>query len=191
MEKTQANIRIQELTAILNEANRKYYVENSPTLSDYEFDMLLKELESLERQYPEFASADSPSQRVGSDLKKEFEQHPHRYPMLSLGNTYDIPEIEAFAENNKITVYNLETGARREHDCNSALAGDTIVSGHGGGDQGIIASLKDLLNGISNNSVCSIRESCDNHMIAFAAEESRLAGGKLVKMDEFMKKYER
>ena len=100
-------------------------------------------------------------------------------------------EIEAFAENNKITVYNLETGARREHDCNSALAGDTIVSGHGGGDQGIIASLKDLLNGISNNSVCSIRESCDNHMIAFAAEESRLAGGKLVKMDEFMKKYER
>ena len=99
-------------------------------------------------------------------------------------------EIEASAEGNKITVYNLETGKSREHDCNSALSGSTIVSGHGGGDQGIIASLKNLLDGIKDKSVCSICESCDNHMIAFAAEESRLAGGTLVKMDEFMKKYE-
>ena len=99
-------------------------------------------------------------------------------------------EIEANAENNSITVYNLETKKSREHDCNSALAGSTIVSGHGGGDQGIIASLKDLLDGISNKSICSIGESCDNHMIAFAAEESRLNGGKLVLMDEFMKRYE-
>ena len=108
MEKTQANIRINELTGILNDANRKYYVENSPTLSDYEFDMLLKELEALEKEYPEFAAPDSPTQKVGSDLLrtagkglengKEFEQYPHRYPMLSLGNTYDISEVEAFAE---------------------------------------------------------------------------------------------
>ena len=99
-------------------------------------------------------------------------------------------EIEAFAENNKITVYSLENGKSREHDCNSALAGDTIVSGHGGGDQGIIKALKDLLEGLENKSVCPICESCDNHMIAFAAEESRLAGGKLIMMDEFMKRYE-
>lgn len=108
MEKTQANIRINELTGILNDANRRYYVENSPTLSDYEFDMLLKELEALEKEYPEFAAPDSPTQKVGSDLLrtngkvqengKEFEQYPHRYPMLSLGNTYDISEVEAFAE---------------------------------------------------------------------------------------------
>ena len=104
MEKAQAYIRIQELRGILNEANRRYYVENSPTLTDYEFDMLLKELESLENEYPEYVTADSPTRRVGSDLKasegqrKEFEQYPHRYPMLSLGNTYDISEVQAFAD---------------------------------------------------------------------------------------------
>ncbi len=104
MEKTQANIRIIELRSIIDEANRRYYVENAPTLSDYEFDMLLKELEALEKQHPEFITADSPTQRVGSDLKggqsqkKEFEQFPHRYPMLSLGNTYDISEVQAFAD---------------------------------------------------------------------------------------------
>ena len=112
MEKTQANIRAKELRDILNEASRRYYVENMPTMSDYDFDMLLKELEAIEEQYPELITADSPTQKVGSDLrtdaantkdkekapKKEFEQHPHKYPMLSLGNTYDITEVEAFAE---------------------------------------------------------------------------------------------
>ena len=104
MEKTQANIRAKELRDVLNEASRRYYVENMPTMSDYEFDMLLKELEAIEAQYPELITPDSPTQKVGSDLgkaktqKKEFEQHPHKYPMLSLGNTYDITEVEAFAE---------------------------------------------------------------------------------------------
>lgn len=108
MDKTQANIRISELRDILNEANKRYYVDNAPTLSDYEFDMLMKELEALEKEYPELRTSDSPTQRVGSDLsgdptsenlqKKEFEQYPHKYPMLSLGNTYDISEVEAFAE---------------------------------------------------------------------------------------------
>lgn len=100
-------------------------------------------------------------------------------------------EIEAINEGNKITVYNFQTQTTREHDCNSSLFGDTIVSGHGGGDNGIVAALKDLLNGISVSSVCEIRESCDNHMIAFAAEASRLAGGVLVKMDEFCAKFEK
>lgn len=98
MEKTQANIRISELRAILDDANRRYYVDNAPVLSDYEFDMLLKELEALESQYPDLVTADSPTRKVGSDRRKEFEQYPHRYPMLSLGNTYDIPEVEAFAD---------------------------------------------------------------------------------------------
>ena len=105
MEKTQANIRINELRGIIDDANRKYYVDNSPTLSDYEFDMLLKELEALEKEHPELVTPDSPTQRVGSDLKtsaakegKEFEQFPHKYPMLSLGNTYDITEVQAFAD---------------------------------------------------------------------------------------------
>ena len=98
MDKTQANIRIHELRDIINEANRRYYVDNAPTLSDYEFDMLLKELEALELEYPELVTEDSPTQHVGSDIKKEFDQYPHRYPMLSLGNTYDLAEVEAFAE---------------------------------------------------------------------------------------------
>jgi len=109
MEKEQVKYRIQELKDIINEANRRYYVENSPTLSDYEFDMLLKELEKLEKEHPEFATEDSPTRKVGSDLadgslfkdvpaKKEFDQYAHRYPMLSLANTYDIPEVQAFAD---------------------------------------------------------------------------------------------
>lgn len=107
MEKEQAKIRINLLRETLIEANRRYYVDNAPTMSDYEFDMLLKELEALEKEWPEFITPDSPTQRVGSDLstpakgvsaKKEFEQYPHRYPMLSLGNTYDITEVQAFAD---------------------------------------------------------------------------------------------
>jgi DNA ligase (NAD+) len=98
MEKGQANIRIEELREVISEANRRYYVDNAPNLSDYEFDMLLKELEALEKEYPEFVTKDSPTIKVGSDIRKEFVQYPHRYPMLSLGNTYDMPELEAFAE---------------------------------------------------------------------------------------------
>ncbi len=103
MEKAQAYIRIRELREIITEANRRYYVDNSPTLSDYEFDMLLKELEALEKEHPELMTSDSPTRKVGSDLKakssdQKFEQFPHRYPMLSLGNTYDMTEVHAFAE---------------------------------------------------------------------------------------------
>ena len=111
MEKAQAYIRLKELRDILYDASRRYYVENMPTMSDYEFDMLMKELEALEAKYPEMVTPDSPTQKVGSDLaeakpskrkgtepRKEFEQYPHRYPMLSLGNTYDISEVQAFAD---------------------------------------------------------------------------------------------
>ena len=103
MEQRQAKIRIEELRSIISDANRRYYVDNAPILSDFEFDMLLKELEALEKEHPELITADSPTQHVGSDIDKakvkgkEFEQYPHRYPMLSLGNTYDISEVEAFA----------------------------------------------------------------------------------------------
>ena len=109
MDKNQADIRSSELRALLNEANRRYYVDNAPVLSDYEFDMLLKELEAIEAEYPELITPDSPTQNVGSGLltsyektpvakAKEFRQYPHKYPMLSLGNTYDISDVEAFAE---------------------------------------------------------------------------------------------
>lgn len=98
MDRNKAEIRISELRNILDNANRMYYVENAPVMSDYDFDMLLKELEALEKEHPELASHDSPTIKVGSDIRKEFSQFPHRYPMLSLGNTYDMTELEAFAD---------------------------------------------------------------------------------------------
>ncbi len=101
----EAKHRIEELRKTITEHNRRYYVENAPSISDYEFDQLLKELEKLESEHPEYASADSPTQRVGSDLAKPsqektggFVQKTHRYPMLSLSNTYSIAEIEEFVQ---------------------------------------------------------------------------------------------
>ncbi len=103
MDYTQAKQRIEQLKAILWENSRKYYVENAPTMSDYEYDQLMHELESLESLYPEYATEDSPTRRVGSDLEENpaesgFAKYPHKYPMLSLGNTYSISEVEEFAE---------------------------------------------------------------------------------------------
>ncbi len=88
--------RILELRRELHEHNRRYYVLNSPTISDYEFDMLLKELQQLEEAHPEMYDATSPTLRVGSDITKEFRQVQHKYPMLSLGNTYSKSEVADF-----------------------------------------------------------------------------------------------
>lgn len=86
--------RIKELRQELHRHNYNYYVLNKPEISDYDFDMLMKELQALEQEHPEFADPNSPTQRVGSDLNEEFRQVTHRYPMLSLSNTYSEPEIE-------------------------------------------------------------------------------------------------
>ena len=88
--------RILELRRELHEHNRRYYVLNSPTITDYEFDMLLKELQQLEEAHPEMYDATSPTLRVGSDITKEFRQVQHKYPMLSLGNTYSKSEVADF-----------------------------------------------------------------------------------------------
>ena len=109
MNRKQAEIRINELKLTLIEASRKYYVDNAPIMSDFDFDMLLKELEQLESMYPELSTEDSPTRNVGSDRQKEFAQYQHRYPMLSLGNTYDIPEVEAFAERASKSIGNAFT----------------------------------------------------------------------------------
>ena len=97
MDKQEAKIRIEELREVLRENSRRYYVLNAPTMSDFDFDMLMHELEDLEAEWPEFKTSDSPTQRVGSDLKTGFVQRPHRYPMLSLTNTYSIEEVEEFS----------------------------------------------------------------------------------------------
>ena len=88
--------RILQLRSELHEHNRRYYVLNSPTISDYEFDMLLKELQLLEEEHPDMYDATSPTLRVGSDITKEFRQVQHKYPMLSLGNTYSKEEVADF-----------------------------------------------------------------------------------------------
>ena len=91
--------RIEELTEALNRHNHNYYVLNAPTISDHDFDHMLKELEALEKEHPEYADPLSPTQRVGSDLAlKGFEQVLHERPMLSLGNTYSVAEVDEFVQ---------------------------------------------------------------------------------------------
>nr|MCR5132472.1 NAD-dependent DNA ligase LigA [Bacteroidales bacterium] len=104
MDRKQAEIRAAELRRILWENSEKYYVENAPTMSDFDYDHLMHELEDIEKQYPDLQTPDSPTQKVGSDLgpaggslsSDRFAQYPHKYPMLSLSNTYNIGEIEDF-----------------------------------------------------------------------------------------------
>ena len=96
MNKTKAKQEIDQLRKLLNEHNHKYYVQSSPEISDYEYDMLMHRLISLEKQFPEFTDENSPTQRVGNDINQEFKQIAHSYPMLSLGNTYNENEIREF-----------------------------------------------------------------------------------------------
>ena len=94
----EAKEKIKALRETLEQHNYNYYVLSAPTISDREFDGLMKELQLLEEQFPEYADPHSPTQRVGSDLSKEFEQVIHQYPMLSLGNTYSEEEVKDFYE---------------------------------------------------------------------------------------------
>ncbi len=89
-------LKIESLMKELNEHNYNYYVLSSPTISDYEFDMKLKELEALEKSYPQFASENSPTKRVGGDITKKFETVKHIRPMLSLDNTYNEGDLLEF-----------------------------------------------------------------------------------------------
>ena len=109
MYRKEAEKRVVALRETLRENSRRYYVDNAPTMSDYEYDQLMHQLEALEAEWPDLVTDDSPTRRVGSDLdapmgenaepgiRREFAQYPHRYPMLSLGNTYSIAEVEEFA----------------------------------------------------------------------------------------------
>lgn len=90
--------RVRYLRDTLDQHNYNYYVLSAPTIPDKEFDLLMKELEELEGQYPELADPHSPTKRVGSDLSKEFEPVAHKYPMLSLSNTYSEEEVREFYE---------------------------------------------------------------------------------------------
>lgn len=96
MDKTLVQNRIQQLSSELDRHNYNYYVLDNPTISDLQFDTLLDELISLEKQFPEFLSASSPSQRVGGTITKEFKTVKHKYPMLSLSNSYSAEDMVDF-----------------------------------------------------------------------------------------------
>jgi len=98
MENTEAKQRIAELSDEIRRHNHNYYVLSKPEIGDFEFDMLLSELIRLETEHPEFIEPGSPTQHVGGGITKEFRQVQHKYPMLSLGNTYSEEEIRDFEE---------------------------------------------------------------------------------------------
>ena len=96
MDNTTAQKRIQELSQLIDNYNYEYYVNDTSIITDYEFDLLMAELMQLEKEYPEYALPSSPTKRVGGEVNKTFKQVKHKYPMLSLGNTYSIEEIVEF-----------------------------------------------------------------------------------------------
>ena len=95
--------RIERLREEIEKHNRYYYIDNQPTISDFEYDLLLSELQTLEKKYPQLIDSYSPTVRIGSDLdpdssEKSFMQRVHKFPMLSLSNTYDKNELASFNE---------------------------------------------------------------------------------------------
>jgi DNA ligase (NAD+) len=108
MRKDQIKKEIQKIRDEINLHNYKYYVENKPIISDYEYDQLLKKLEKLEKENPEYITADSPTQRVGGQPLEGFKTVEHKVPMLSLANTYTYEELREFDERVKKYVLDVE-----------------------------------------------------------------------------------
>ncbi|MDR0420905.1 MAG: NAD-dependent DNA ligase LigA [Prevotellaceae bacterium] len=106
---TEAKIRCENLRKIIEQHNHSYYVDANPAISDFEYDLLVKELETIEKQFPELQTADSPTLRIGNDINNEFVQIKHKYPMLSLGNTYSENDLNDFDQRiKKITGNDFE-----------------------------------------------------------------------------------
>lgn len=113
--------RLMELRKALEYHNYKYYIENAPEISDREFDELMHELEKLESAHPELYDPNSPTQRVGQDINREFTQVAHKYPMLSLGNTYSEQELRDFDQRVRKVV-----GDRVQYVCELKYDGTSI-----------------------------------------------------------------
>jgi len=113
----EAKIKLDNLTEIIQQHNYNYYVKSNPTISDYDFDILLKELEQLEADFPNLVRLDSPTLRVGGEPTKNFASVVHNYPMLSLSNTYSESEIEEFdVRVRKVTGDNVEYVCELKYD---------------------------------------------------------------------------
>ena len=121
MNKSEAKARIDLLRIEIEEHNNRYYILNQPLISDFEYDLLINELDTLEKKFPEFRGENSPTQRVGSDITKEFEQYEHTYPMLSLGNTYSEDELREFDNRIRKTI-----SESIEYVCESKFDGASI-----------------------------------------------------------------
>ncbi|HOF55675.1 MAG TPA: NAD-dependent DNA ligase LigA [Prolixibacteraceae bacterium] len=121
MTREEAREKIRQLSEQLEEHNYRYYVLSEPVISDFEFDRLMKELELLEKEYPEFVSPASPTQRVGSDLNNAFVQVKHRYPVLSLSNGYTLEELTDFDQRVR-----KELGDDFEYVCELKFDGTSI-----------------------------------------------------------------
>src|SRR5665647_2265038 len=121
MKRSEAKARIDSLRKEIEEHNNRYYVLARPSISDFEYDLLLNELNTLEKKFPEFISENSPTRRVGSDITKEFEQYEHTYPMLSLGNTYSEEELREFDSRIRKTI-----SQSIEYVCESKFDGASI-----------------------------------------------------------------
>lgn len=101
--------RILELSKLINKHNQNYYIENSPTIPDKEYDELLRELKELENQFPEYISKDSPTQKPGSDLTQQFTKFKHKIPVLSLENTYNETELQEWiSKTGESELYSVE-----------------------------------------------------------------------------------
>ena len=98
MDEATAKQRMAELQQRLERYNEEYYVQDAPSVTDYEYDMLLRELETLEQQYPQFAAADSPTKHVGGTASRTFEKVPHTVQMMSLQDVFSYEEMNAFVQ---------------------------------------------------------------------------------------------
>src|SRR6185312_1226836 len=117
MTKHEAEQEIKRLSELIEEHNYNYYALSKPAISDYEFDKLLEQLIKLEKEFPELIKPNSPSQRVGGYITKEFKQVKHRYPMLSLANTYSEEELNDFDERvRKVVGDNVEYVCELKYD---------------------------------------------------------------------------
>lgn len=152
MDKDLAANRIAALTAQLHHHNHLYYVLSQPEISDYDFDMLLKELQELETQFPDFAHENSPTKRVGGDITRNFQTVVHRFPMLSLSNTYSEEEIiEWEARNKKLVPGELDYACELKYDgvaigiryVNGQLA-QAVTRGDGAQGEDITANVRTI-----------------------------------------------
>jgi len=121
MTESQAKKRIEQLSKELDDHNYKYYVLDKPSISDFQFDKLMEELIKLEKEFPQFASPDSQSQRVVGQITKIFKAVKHKYAMLSLGNTYTEDELRDFDERVKKII-----GDQYEYVCELKFDGLSI-----------------------------------------------------------------